>query len=707
MINIEDEQVRRKFNLIKNADAKIKDIKFSNLLALLNLEELDDRTLYDFLVNTKGIIFSYFDEEELHKLYDMAIAKNSNLLRKLGNVIISFRDFFGNFRRENNISNINNSDDYKRLYEIADLAFYSNKVTKSICLPCLNYLAQKNDIEELEQLYQMELLGNTDFWKIINEKSIDIQESYQMYRQIRRTENVCYAIKDASIRKMLDILYKDNYQRIKTWGFFKDNSGKTVFAIDFPYEFGGTFQFHIPDESISLSKFFSNNSNEYVFPFRDIVKNHPKHISIRNISRKTEEENMQILRNFKRNEDRPKYYFSIANNLNVFSIFSQREPSHIYPLENVKNFSSEELKMREAIIEQLRRYPRIALQYGNNLDINASIYAIQKFCIENGIIQNADELEIVTIGAGMYEQNAVNIDTGSLNGIRINDLIINANESLGEKSACAVLARLGFYVPKEIIKNADIIYGNNILNSRYGLVLARELKGEKLFDFAERKRRDTEEPLLTANLTNEEIEEFGLIDFFKKREKDIEEAKKIIEENTYILPNGNKIAIIPQFVNYGSFIAYSQGINYYCSIAEGKGEQGITFAITANPNTSDGKLPEELIKFGYALRSQYNIKESGSGVWVSSHYDKIIAGGPKNKDFCIYPNMNSANAMEQFIIDLKIKLGIEVEQELPNILSGINSLGTESRVATMSRMNYDFERKENMVNEGEVSNETK
>lgn len=411
---------------------------------------------------------------------------------------------------------------------------------------------------------------------------------------------------------MLDILYKDNYNQINTWGFFNDNRGNKVFAIDFPYELGGTFQFHIPDENTTLPKYIIDNSNKYVFHFRDIVKNHPKHISIKNITEQRKNENMQELSGFKRNEERLKYYFAIANNMDVFSIFNQPEPKPENQPCNIKTFSSDELKMREAIIEQLKKKPKIAIQQGNNLDINASIYAIQKFLIDNGIIQSKEELEVVRIKAGMFEPNALNIDTGSLNGI----------------------------------------------------------------------------------LTDDEIQKFGLTDFYQKRKKDIDEAQSIISENIYYLPNNKKIAIIPRFLNYGSFIAYSQEIDYYCSIGKEKENAGITFAITSNPHTGNGKLPKELIDFGYALRSQYSIEEFGSGVFISQNYDKIIAGGPKNQDFTIYANMDSNEALEQFINDLKIKLGIQSKKELPNILSNVKSLGYDSRISALKKMNTDIERQE-------------
>lgn len=700
-MKIKDVNISKKFSLIEKSDTKIRTIKFSELLSLLNQDDLDDKTLYEFLDNTKEIIFSYFDKNEMLELYNKAMAKNSNLFKKIGNIRISFNNFFNNFNHKNYITDTETSNEYKRLYEICDLAFYANKVTKTICLPCLNYLEQQTDITELDNLYQDEVSGDVNFGSNIKNRNQEFQDNYQMYRLIKRAENVCYAIKDASIRKMLDILYKDNYNQINTWGFFLDNRGNRVFAIDFPYEIGGTFQFHIPDEKNTLPKYITDNSNKYIFPFRDIVKNHPKHISIMNFANnQMKNANMQTLSNFKKNEDRIKYYFAIANNMDVFSIFNQPKPQPENQHCDIKTFSSDELKMRKEIIEQLKRKPKIAIQQGNNLDINASIYAIQKFLIDNEIIKSKDELEVIRIKAGTFEPNALNIDTGALNGIRIKDLKINADENLGEKSACSILSRLGFYVPKQIIKNADIVYDKKILNSRYGLVLARELKDEKLFEFAESVREETNEPLITSNLTDDEIQKFGLTNFYQKREKDIREAKSIINENTYCLPNNRKIAIVPRFLNYGSFIAYSQGIDYYCSIGKGSENLGITFAITANPNAGNGKLPQKLIDSGYILRSQYSTGKNNSGVFISQNYDKIIAGGPKNQNFKIYANMDSDEAIEQFINDLKIKLGIPSEKELPNILSNVKSLGCDSRINVLKKMNKDIEKQETIEQKG-------
>lgn len=54
--------------------------------------------------------------------------------------------------------------------------------------------------------------------------------------------------------------------------------------------------------------------------------------------------------------------------------------------------------------------------------------------------------------------------------------------------------------------------------------------------------------------------------------------------------------------------------------------------------------------------------------------------------------MDSNEALKQFISDLKMKLEIEFEQELPNILSEVESLGKDSRVDVLRKMNDDLEK---------------
>lgn len=480
------------------------------------------------------------------------------------------------------------------------------------------------------------------------------EEYYKNYRTIKKTESICYYIKAVSIRSMLDILYKDNYEKIKSWGFFKDNRGNDVFAIDFPYEIGGTFQFHVPEKETELPKYFFDNMEEYKFQFEQITKNKPKYISLRNKNKSSKEKNLATLEKFKENEDREKYYFAIANGMDIFSIFKKENlESNNNSKSKIKTISESELELRQKLIDKLSKDHKIAVQEGTNLDINASIYAIQKFLVDNKIIKDEKDLEVIRVGAGQTKPGIVNLDTGKLRGISSDGLQINADEKMGEKSCCSFLARLGFYVPEQIIKNADKVYGKEIMNPRYGLVLARTLTGKTLFEFAETYRTNGE-PLITSNLTDDEIDRFGLREQYDYREKAIRTSEKRVEEHMVELPNKRKAVIVPCFTQYGAYISYAKGANYYISIGDGKDKKGITFAMTANPNTGNGELPKELLSLGYTLREQYSIGPNDGGVFVSQNLDKIIAGGPKNRSFSIYPNEDSEKAKQKFLKTINI-----------------------------------------------------
>lgn len=51
-------------------------------------------------------------------------------------------------------------------------------------------------------------------------------------------EKINYFIKTICISAMYFYLVKDNYTKFKTWGMYRDNNGKLVFAIDFPRRSG-------------------------------------------------------------------------------------------------------------------------------------------------------------------------------------------------------------------------------------------------------------------------------------------------------------------------------------------------------------------------------------------------------------------------------------------------------------------------------------
>ena len=288
-----------------------------------------------------------------------------------------------------------------------------------------------------------------------------------------------------------------------------------------------------------------------------------------------------------------------------------------------------EENMREQIEQNLATYKTIFVQYGNNLDKNASIYALRKHMRDKFGIT---DIKVVQINAGEKKAGKGNegliIDGGDLvgnNNFSYNYLgtkTINANSSIAQKSACGVLKQFGIYVPSKIVQYADAVLSDErILDARYGVNLARNLSNKALFEFAESKRDDGTY-LIESDLTNEELKEWNLEEQYKKREEEIQEAINEIKDNIFytIDANGQEryIAVVNKHLNCGAMVSYSLGCDYYLSIADTqpnfadahqdflKEDESsipkVTFAITANPKKGNGKLPDSIIKWCENLR---------------------------------------------------------------------------------------------------------
>jgi len=153
-----------------------------------------------------------------------------------------------------------------------------------------------------------------------------------------------------------------------------------------------------------------------------------------------------------------------------------------------------------------------------------------------------------------------------------------------------------------------------------------------------------ENGLLTRELTDEELEEYGLAEAYKSQQKTVDDAVEKVKKYTISLSNGKKIVIAPQFIKAGSLVAYESGIEYYASVDSHKDSQGVidgsTFAINSKPGV---KLPEEIKEYGEKLVEKYKNEDGTSGVFVHPNGQMVVAGGPKN------PNFKIENSQEEII----------------------------------------------------------
>lgn len=285
------------------------------------------------------------------------------------------------------------------------------------------------------------------------------------------------------------------------------------------------------------------------------------------------------------------------------------------------------------IRQKLEETKTVVTHFGDDLDNKSSIYALEKWAKEQGILYEDESLQVDRVPAGQIKEGMLNIDTGGHKGNRKEEndtLIIDGDPENGVKSAAESLSNSGIYVPEQIVELADTMPNKvSALDSRSGLALIRYLTGEQTFKLAEAK-------LLDKSLTDEQIKEFGLEEAHEKQQAIIDNAVEKIEKYTKELPNGEKIVLAPEQILAGSAIAYEMGIPYYASASnhldQDKNVDGVTFAITSKPGV---QLPEEILEYGKELEEQYRIDENTSGVFVNPNGQMIVAGGFKNPIFKI------------------------------------------------------------------------
>lgn len=288
---------------------------------------------------------------------------------------------------------------------------------------------------------------------------------------------------------------------------------------------------------------------------------------------------------------------------------------------------------KKAIVQALSK-KTVVTHFGTDLDNVSSIEALERFARENGILQEDEHLEIKRVPAGQVMDEFLNVDTGGHKGSRIEDngtVVIDGNPSEGINSAVAMLASLGVYVPEQIVELADTVPNKvNPLESRTALSLIRSANGSIIFKIAEAG-------LLDKQLTDEQLEEFGLQDAHKKQKEIIENAVEKIKEYMISLPTGEKVVMAPEQILGGAPIAYELGADFYVSVEQHKSGNGSTFAVTSKPGV---KLPDEIQELGKKLVEQYRNSDGTSGVFLNPNGQMLVAGGPKNPDFSLEYNQN-------------------------------------------------------------------
>lgn len=283
----------------------------------------------------------------------------------------------------------------------------------------------------------------------------------------------------------------------------------------------------------------------------------------------------------------------------------------------------------DKIMKEISKTKTVVTHFGDDLDNKASVYALEKFAKEYGVLEEGEHLTVERVPAGKIKQGYLNVDTGGHKGSRFDDdtLIIDGNPAKGINSAAAEISKLGIYVPEQIVELADVVPNKvSPLESRTALSLIRSASGEQIFEIAEAG-------LLDKELTDEQLEKYGLVQAHEKQQEIIDNAVEKVNKYSTELANGEKVVIAPEQILAGAQVAYELGANYYASIQDHKSGNGSTFAVTSKPGV---QLPEEVKQFGRELVEKYKDPTDGtSGVFLNPNGQMLVAGGMKNPDFSV------------------------------------------------------------------------
>lgn len=559
-------------------------------------------------------------------------------------------------------------------------------------------------------------------------------------------------------RLVVGLVSNPNTMQNRNWGIDKNNDGQYVFRYASEKE-KSVYRINIPEdvkeglstdtkEKIESGTYSLRNSK---FLSQQIILNTYYKVDGELTQNALEQERNNIVKSALSTyiTNRPDRYVIMMTQKMRNELNSEQPEEYIHSdttaeAEGVRNLRN---KVIEAII---KNNGVIVTQYGENLDLHGTVATLQNYFdndFENdktykGIRPKAGEkIKIVRkpISAGntILGEYLV-IDNGKLVGFKDNStgktVEINANLNKGERSSVSVLASLGFKVPYMITEYADaIVSGKRSDNSNEkstdeidraldpfdGCTLAREVPTERLFEYAEATDEKTGKYLMESSLSFEQLEQFGLTEIALKRERDIGLALQVLSEHSFITKDKDnidrRVAVIPQMLYNGSFVAYTLGYDCYVSTsaresAEGRDESKSTFGITLNPasKSRDGKMlqiPEESINSLYSdlpiLNDEGNGRVTKGKIFVNPLRTMAILGGKKNQS--LYVNMPNEQLYTTIASHLqpdrmqKQKVEKETERWCDNIVRAREKQLAENQknIVELQKENQGHDSKEN------------
>lgn len=334
-------------------------------------------------------------------------------------------------------------------------------------------------------------------------------------------------------------------------------------------------------------------------------------------------------------------------------------------------------KKQLQIASKLRMTQTVATHKNQDLDSRASVAVLEEWAQLNGIIDEDTKLTVCEVDAGKVMEGYVNVDTGGHKGSSYGDtIVIDGNPKEGVKSAIAELVdTLEVKIPDQILECADSLpTKTSILDTRSGISLQKYADIDTVFEMAS-------DGALTRDLTDEELEKYGLVEQQKEQQKIIDEGIEKIEKYTCELSNKEKVVISPEFIKAGSLIAYEKGINYYSSVNMHKSGEGITMAINSKPGV---QLPENIKEYGNNIVEKLRNEDGSSGAFLHPNGSMFVVGGPKNPEVKL--DLTQEQAMEEITNLFKEYSRNELQKQIEEKEDKMNTQIDEIKDTTLKTM---------------------
>ena len=444
------------------------------------------------------------------------------------------------------------------------------------------------------------------------------------------------------------------------YGFIRDDD-KYIFAINIPGNLG-TYQFHIlPNDEKDI--LFDINCYEIQHEFEQLAEGNIELGKMSFLYTKDEIKDLQkIEQQLEELKHKANKINEIANNhqeeifrkIFLYSILLGRNPrtelnaansklAFSFVNENecglseyTKKRTIEDERKYNLIINNLKKFGKVYISSSNTLDSKVAIEALRLKCKEMGFDLKDENIIPIKPGTKPVEQGIyLNLNKNGSEFNHHNRIFVNVNEEKREYSVSAILYRLGFDVPKDVVlyaNRADIV--SNDPSNAYNLA-SIGMNGKQIYDLCEELNRLGTD-LKNASLTEEQVDRYGV----KKHKNDIEERQKNFINQIQYQKIGNKtIALYNGDDPMASYFAYNNGAHYVISVNNyyiKDEKKGIIFAVQSDPKKGD--LPFELIRWALQIKYKELLKGAQSKNGFKSIDDmlikstRIICGGNTRPD---------------------------------------------------------------------------